>query len=1050
MLPAPEDPPADLTAAFSDSKVFTTTPDGGPIQGLISGGRVADWAFKDGKLYGGNAETGQLAVITPNVGRDLADPRPVFQNFDFVDPATDPTAVASALDITTAGEADAYGAAWFIDEILYLYRNGGNNNGTPKVFKIDLQLDASGDPNPIIIEVVENVDVVTRNDGASFMAQDQFAFQCTGEPFIVFDFASQLNQIALNTGASTFTFNNIANPINGLQINNLGFRSTDGLLYGWERNATTDGGQIVQIDSTGAVTGLGQPSPALPANQTPSGCIPGVTCTVFNYNAGDVSVDGTKMYLSYSQQNGAGGKLYIVDLTAPTPLPRTEVDISGDSGPVADWAAHPTEKTIDGIHPILYGGARVANNSFHVARLDPQTGSRTNILILPVPASDPNLGYGAAWFDAAGRLFLYHNSGRIWAVDDVDTTPTLVAGPYPLVNTTLNTRNNDGANCAAGADPAPAIDLVKDGALDPGADGFLNVGDLINYTFTVTNTGSVTLTNVSVTDPLVPSIDCSPEENPIADLASQETVECTGSYSITQLDIDAGQRDNTATAEGFDPDNNPVSDQDSHSEDLLALTISKTAETSLDRTYTWNIDKTANWSSLTLMPGQSIQVTYEVAVNATSSDGNHAVSGEITIENNTTEDATIVSVTDQLSDGTVIPVCQGETFSYNLVRGTDLTCTYGAGLPDGNTRTNTATVTTSGLVSGGTATAPVDFASATVTEIDECIDVSDDNVTPALLGNVCANAAPKTFTYLLDIGPFYDPEDCGSDNFVTNTASFMTNDTGATGLDSHTIPITVDCDDGCGLTPGYWKTHSEYGPAPYDDTWALLADGADSPFFSSGQSYYEVLWTEPQGDAYYILAHAYIAAQLNFLNGANFTDAQADFDAATLLFQTYSPAAVSGAKGKNGKALREQFIALATTLDNYNNGLIGPGHCSEEEVYIVAGGGDISMHVGDLDASASLAKRARWNANVTITVHDESEGAVADATVSGLWSDGTSGSCPTNASGQCFIDRNNIRSGDSITFTVTDVAHGAFTYSAADNHDADGDSDGTSITVWKP
>jgi hypothetical protein len=54
MLPAPGDPPANLSPAFSDSKVFTTTPGGGPIQGLISGGRVADWAFKDGKLYGGN------------------------------------------------------------------------------------------------------------------------------------------------------------------------------------------------------------------------------------------------------------------------------------------------------------------------------------------------------------------------------------------------------------------------------------------------------------------------------------------------------------------------------------------------------------------------------------------------------------------------------------------------------------------------------------------------------------------------------------------------------------------------------------------------------------------------------------------------------------------------------------------------------------------------------------------------------------------------------------------------------------------------------------
>ena len=133
---------------------------------------------------------------------------------------------------------------------------------------------------------------------------------------------------------------------------------------------------------------------------------------------------------------------------------------------------------------------------------------------------------------------------------------------------------------------------------------------------------------------------------------------------------------------------------------------------------------------------------------------------------------------------------------------------------------------------------------------------------------------------------------------------------------------------GCTLTPGYWKTHSMYGPAPYDDTWASI--GEDTPFFLSGQSYYEVLWTTPQGgNAYYILAHAYIAAELNFLNGADPSAAQAAFDEATALLGTYTPDELAGLKGKAGKETRAQFIALAEILDAYNNGLIGPGHCSE-------------------------------------------------------------------------------------------------------------------------
>lgn len=132
--------------------------------------------------------------------------------------------------------------------------------------------------------------------------------------------------------------------------------------------------------------------------------------------------------------------------------------------------------------------------------------------------------------------------------------------------------------------------------------------------------------------------------------------------------------------------------------------------------------------------------------------------------------------------------------------------------------------------------------------------------------------------------------------------------------------------DGCTLTPGYWKTHSEFGPAPYDATWAELPQGASTPFFLSGKTYHQVLWTPPAGgNAYYILAHAYIAAKLNKLNGADFTDAQAAFDAATTVFDTYTPAQIGALRG----AARNPIVALAQTLDDYNNGLIGPGHCSD-------------------------------------------------------------------------------------------------------------------------
>lgn len=129
-------------------------------------------------------------------------------------------------------------------------------------------------------------------------------------------------------------------------------------------------------------------------------------------------------------------------------------------------------------------------------------------------------------------------------------------------------------------------------------------------------------------------------------------------------------------------------------------------------------------------------------------------------------------------------------------------------------------------------------------------------------------------------------------------------------------------DDGCAFTQGYWKTHSIYGPAPYDATWALLEDaGEDSMFFLSGLSFYEVLHTPPRGNAYFILAHQYMAALLNELGGADTSAIAGELADALHFFESHAPSdSLSREASSDAKDLAE-------TLDAYNNGLIGPGHC---------------------------------------------------------------------------------------------------------------------------
>ncbi|WP_420963660.1 DUF7507 domain-containing protein, partial [Brucella sp. IR073] len=124
-------------------------------------------------------------------------------------------------------------------------------------------------------------------------------------------------------------------------------------------------------------------------------------------------------------------------------------------------------------------------------------------------------------------------------------------------------------------DQAPGLVLEKQGTLnDSNGNQLLDLGETISYTFTVTNTGKVTLSNVTIDDPLVAVV-----EGPQV-LGPRGTFVFHGTYTPDQADIDAGKVLNTAVAKGVTPDNTPVeSEPDSYeviAEITPGLTIDKT------------------------------------------------------------------------------------------------------------------------------------------------------------------------------------------------------------------------------------------------------------------------------------------------------------------------------------------------------------------------------------------------------------------------------------------------------------------------------------------
>jgi hypothetical protein len=84
--------------------------------------------------------------------------------------------------------------------------------------------------------------------------------------------------------------------------------------------------------------------------------------------------------------------------------------------------------------------------------------------------------------------------------------------------------------------------------------------------------------------------------------------------------------------------------------------------------------------------------------------------------------------------------------------------------------------------------------------------------------------------------------------------------------------------------------------------------------------------TPPKGgNAFFILARQYAAAWLNGLRGADVSAVAAEIQRAAELLDEYD----GDPNGMEmiGGDVRKEFIRIAETLDDFNNGKIGPGSC---------------------------------------------------------------------------------------------------------------------------
>ena len=112
--------------------------------------------------------------------------------------------------------------------------------------------------------------------------------------------------------------------------------------------------------------------------------------------------------------------------------------------------------------------------------------------------------------------------------------------------------------------------------------------------------------------------------------------------------------------------------------------------------------------------------------------------------------------------------------------------------------------------------------------------------------------------------------------------------------------------------------------------------------------------------------------------------------------------------------------------------------------------GPTTLHVADLEMSSEPLARNRWQATVRVRALDNEGNPASAATVTGQWSNGANGSDTQNTDnfGWASFSKSNLKAGvSSVTFSVSGITHASLSYEPGDNTDADGDSDGNSISV---
>ncbi len=357
---------------------------------------------------------------------------------------------------------------------------------------------------------------------------------------------------------------------------------------------------VVKSSTTTLITSAGQVVPyTFVGTNTGNVSLTGITVTDPNcttgptYSSGDIGMDGI---LDVGEAWTYSGSHTVTQAEIDSngggdgDLDNTVTADSNETGPETDDHFIPISRT---------PGLNVAKSSTTTlitaaGQIVPYTFIVTNtgnVTLTGITVSDPNVSPAPAYASGdtnsnglldVGESWTYTGSHTVTQAE-IDTDG---GGDGDLDNTVTADSNETGPDTddlAIPIDQNPALDVVKNSTtilID-------HAGQVVPYTFTVYNTGNVTLTGITVSDP---NCDADPVLD-VGDLNHNGLMEVTeiwiftGSHTVTQEEIDSngggdGDLDNTVTADS----NETGPDTDDHFINIgyaADLEVEKTSTTTL-------------------------------------------------------------------------------------------------------------------------------------------------------------------------------------------------------------------------------------------------------------------------------------------------------------------------------------------------------------------------------------------------------------------------------------------------------------------------------------